>query len=630
MITFGYQFSVMNKFLISFILFFLAGNIFGQQLYYPRNIKKAYANQTRSEDGKPGKNYWQNGGNYKIDFQVNPDQKTVSGAETIDYFNNSSDTLKTAVIRFVTNLHKPTSPRSGKVSTDFLSEGLKIKSLSVNGTIYNVNSDDWETFYELKLAAPMLPKSKNEFRIVWEYPLSKESNREGQIDENTFFCAYAYPRISVYDDYNGWDRLPHMNRNEFYNDFNNYEVSVTAPKNYVVYATGVFKNPEEVLQPEILTKFKRSLTSDEIVHVATKEEMLNQKVTKQNPQNIWKFSAQNITDFTFGLSSTCIWDASSVQLKSKKVSVQATYNAGTADFEKYVEWQKYCIKWFSENWPGIEYPFPTMTAFQGFADMEYPMMVNDTAIPDNFADSRQTVDHEIAHTYFPFFMGINETRYAFMDEGWATALEYLIGEDENGKEFNDKMFTDFRVKRYINDPSAEQDQPVISMSTQVSGAGYGNNSYIKPAFSYLALKDLLGDKIFKKSLHFYMNTWNGKHPVPWDFFNSMNAGSGQNLNWFWKNWFFTNNYIDLKINSAKISGKNVNLNIENTGGFAIPFDVEITFTDGTVSTKHFTPAVWKDAMTFQTKIPASKKVKSVKLNGGIYLDYTPLDNVFNF
>jgi hypothetical protein len=616
----------MTRLFLLLLIVIFSLNSFAQELYIPRNIKKAYENQTRSKDGKPGKNYWQNRGNYAIDFTVNPISKVVSGSENIEYLNNSPDSLKTVVIRFVTNLHKATSPRNGKVSKDFLSEGLTIKSLSINGQNYKINSDDWETFYDLKLNTTLLPKSKNQIKIEWEYPLSKESEREGQIDENTLFCAYAYPRISVYDDYNCWDKLPHNGRNEFYNDFNNYEVSVSVPKNFIVYATGILKNPEEVLQPVVLNKFRKSLTSDEMIHVATKEEIQAQKVTLQKAQNIWKFSAQNVTDFTFGTSSSYIWDASSVQLKSKKVSVQATFNAGTIDFEKYVEWEKYCIKWFSENWPGIEYPFPTMTAFQGFADMEFPMMVNDSSIPDDLKDSRQTADHEIAHTYFPFFMGINETRYAFMDEGWATTFEYLIGESENGKSFTDKAFINFRVKRYINDPSTEEDQPVISLSTQVSGAGYGNNSYIKPAFSYLALKDLLGDDLFKKSLHYYMDTWNGKHPIPWDFFYSMNVGSGQNLNWFWNNWFFSNNYVDLKLKSAKIKDKNLTLNIENQGGFAIPFDAEITFSDGTVSKKHFTPEVWKKGPSYQTEISITQKVKSVKLEGGIFMDYTPNDN----
>ena len=621
----------MNKFVALLILMIFSSNAFSQELYTPRNIKKAYEKGTRSFDGKPGKNYWQNGGEYKIDFKVYPTTKIVSGVETINYSNNSPDTLKTAVIRFVTNLHKPTSPRSGKVSKDFLDEGLKIKSLSVNGQNYSVNSDDWETFFELKLNSPILPKSKTQFKIEWEYPLSKESGREGQIGEDTFFCAYAYPRISVYDDYNGWDKLPHLGRGEFYNNFNNYEVSVSVPKNYIVYATGVFRNPGEVLQPEILARFNNSMTSDKIIHIATTEDVQNEKVTKQNEENIWKFSAQNIPDFTFGVSSSYIWDASSVQLKYKKVSIQAAYKAGTIDFEKYVEWEKYAIKWFSENIPGVEYPYPTMTAFQGFADMEYPMMVNDSSIPDDLADSRQTVDHEIAHTWFPFYMGINETRYAFMDEGWATAMEFWIGETENGKVFNDNAFTNFRVKRYINDPSQEQDQPIISLSTQVTGVGYGNNSYIKAAFAYMALRDFLGDEVFKKTLHHYMDIWNGKHPTPWDFFYTMNAGIRQNLNWFWNNWFFSNNYMDLKLSSAKFSGKTLSLSIENVGGFAIPFDLIINYSNGETSTRHYTPEIWKkNPKNLMIKILVAGKLKSVKLDAGVFMDYTPKNNSIEF
>lgn len=149
--------------------------------------------------------------------------------------------------------------------------------------------------------------------------------------------------------------------------------------------------------------------------------------------------------------------------------------------------------------------------------MEYPMMINDATTKDlKFA--QLVADHEIAHTYFPFYMGINETRYAFMDEGWATTLEYLIDQDEQGKEGADAFYKRFRINRYIKDASAEEDQPIISMSTQVSGAGYGNNSYGKASLSYLALKDMLGDALFKKALHFYMNAWNGKHPIPLGLF----------------------------------------------------------------------------------------------------------------
>ena len=602
-----------------------------QELYMPRNIKAAYAKGTRSMNGAPGPNYWQNNGKYNMNIKVDADTKIVSGSEEIVYSNNSTDTLKTIAIRFVNNLHKPTAPRSGSVNQDFLSAGLNISAFSVDGETIAVNTKDWGTVGNVRLKKPLAPKSKITVKIDWDYPLSKESGREGQIDPTTFYVAYSYPRISVYDDYNGWDRIPHTDRAEFYNDFNDYTFSVKAPKNYVVYATGDLLNPDEVLQPEIAARLKKSYLSDEIQHIANEQELKDGKVTLQKDWNTWKFKANHITDVCFGLSSTYLWDAASVVVDTKanrRVSTQAAYNVKSKDFPNSVKNNLYALNWFSNNWPGVPYPFSKMTAFQGFADMEYPMMVNDSDTGDPvFAQLVQ--DHEVAHTYFPFYMGINETRYAYMDEGWATTLEYLIGIAEHGKEAADKFYKSFRVQRYINDKSAEEDQPIISMSDQVSGSGYGNNSYGKASLSYLALKDMLGDDLFKKALHHYMNNWNGKHPIPWDYFNSMNTGSGQNLNWFFQNWFFTNNYIDLAITKPQIASVKATFVIKNEGGFAIPFDILVTDAEGKIETIHKTPAVWKANQKEMTMtINTNRKIKSIKLDGGIFMDATPTDNVY--
>ena len=615
---------------LSVALFFLVQSGFAQELYMPRNIKEAYAKETRSMDGKPGKKYWQNHGVYTMDITVNPATKIVSGVETIVYENNSNDTLKSMVIRFVNNLHKPSSPRSGTVSDDFLSDGLTITSLKINGKVYNEDARKWGTVGNVKMQSPILPKSKATLEIEWNYPLSKQSGREGQIDDSTFYVAYSYPRVSVFDDYNKWDRLPHTDRQEFYNDFNDYVYSVKAPKNYVVYGTGDLLNPDEVLQPEFSARLKKSYTSDEILHIANEKEMKDGRVTIQNDWNTWKFQANNITDVCFGLSNHYLWDAGSVIVDSKtkrRASTQAAYDVKGTDFINSVKNNNYALSWFSNNWPGIPYPFSKMTAFQGFADMEYPMMVNDSQSGDDvFAQLVQ--DHEIAHTYFPFYMGINETRYAFMDEGWATTLEYFIGIAEHGKEKADKFYKSFRVNRYINDPSTEEDQPIISMSTQVSDAGYGNNSYGKASLSYIALKDLLGDDQFKKSLHFYMNTWNGKHPIPWDFFNCINTSSGKNLNWFFNNWFFTNNYIDLAIDKPEKSTGTVS--IKNVGGFAIPFDVVIVYSDDSKEVLHQKPSVWEaNQKSAVVSLKSKKEIKSISLDNGIFMDATPLDNIWN-
>ncbi|WP_245552019.1 M1 family aminopeptidase [Chitinophaga pinensis] len=375
---------------------------------------------------------------------------------------------------------------------------------------------------------------------------------------------------------------------------------------------------------------KDSYTADQLMHIASKEEMSSGKVTQQKDWNTWKFTAAHIADVTFGTSNHYVWDASSVVVDSstgRRTSVQAAYDDAAEDFHHSVDFSRYALDWFSRNWPGIPYPFPTMTAFQGFADMEYPMMVNDATVGKQLGFAQLVQDHEIAHTYFPFYMGINESRYAFMDEGWATTFEYLIGIAEKGKAAADKFYQLFRVRSYINDASAEEDQPIISQSHQLSGVGYGNNAYGKPSLAYLALKDLLGDQAFRKSLHAYMNNWNGKHPMPWDFFNSINTASGQDLNWFWNNWFFSNNYIDLQLTDVKTKKDNAELTIMNNGGFAIPFDVVVTFEDGSSKTVHQTPAVWKNGgKRITVNVQVNKSVSAVKLDGIIYMDYTPADN----
>src|SRR5215217_722538 len=180
-----------NTFRLCAFFLFLSAALNAQELYMPRNIRIAYEKGTRSFDGKPGKNYWQNHGNYDISVEVEPRNKIVSGRETIVYRNNSRDTLKSVAIRFVNNIHKPEAPRAGEVSTDFLTSGLKISSFKVDGIAIAVTSEGWGTVADVKLGNAILPGKSSSFEIVWTYPLSKQSGREGQIDSTTFFAAYA-------------------------------------------------------------------------------------------------------------------------------------------------------------------------------------------------------------------------------------------------------------------------------------------------------------------------------------------------------------------------------------------------------------------------------------------------------
>ena len=595
-------------------------------LYQPRDIKAAFAKGTRSPDGRPGPNYWQNRARYDITVQAAPPARDIRGRETITYFNNSPDTLKQVVLRLIQNIHRPGVSRDGDASPDYLTTGLVIDTLRVAGQLRALPPGQGAgTIQGVRLPRPLAPHDSVKFAVAWHFPISRESGREGMIDPTTYFLAYFYPRIAVYDDYAGWDRLPFVDSKEFYNDFNDYTLRVRVPANYLVWATGTLQNPKQVLQPAAAKRLQQSMTSDAVLHIATAADLAKKSITAQQPLNTWVWTARDISDVTFGLSDHYVWDAASVVVDTRarrRASVQAAYADSTVDFRQSVKNAQYALGWFSNpaNWPGVAYPFPKMTAFQGFADMEYPMMVNDSPQKDpKFAQFVQ--DHEIAHTYFPFYMGINESRYAFMDEGWATTFELLIGRAENGPEAADKLYKQFRVNRWIHDAATAQDLPIITPSSELK-AGYGNNAYGKPSLSYLALKDMLGDALFKKALHEYMDRWHGKHPIPWDYFNSMSSASGQDLNWFFNSWFFSNGYIDLAV--GPVSGSSVTVN--NLGGFAAPFDMQLEYADGTRETLHQTAAVWR-ANPQQAVITTPKTVKSVKLDGGIFMDANEKDNV---
>jgi hypothetical protein len=616
----------MLKSLLFSISLFLGWRAVAQTLTMPADIQKAYDNNTRSLDGKPGKNYWENHGRYTIALTVTPPDNTISGVEQIVYFNNSPDTLKSLNMKLIVNVHRG----GGRGGVPDTSAGIKIDAIKIRGArVAWDNAEAITTNQMVPLSEPLMPHDSIKLDITWHYQLSKRPGREGVIDSTSFYLAYFYPRVSVYDDYRGWDTQPHTGALEFYNDFNNYDLSVTVPRNFVVWATGDLQNPSEVLQPEIAGRLRQSMTSDSTIHVATSQEMADKKVTAANASNTWKWSATNVSDMAIGISDHYCWDAGSVVVDNKtqrRTSMQAAFADSSQDFHHSVQFGIYSLGWFSNNWPGVPYPYSKSTAFQGFADMEYPMMINDSHTPDlGFAELVQ--DHEQAHTYFPFYMGTNESRYAFMDEGWATTWEYLIGISEKGQKAADDFYKKFRVTRWIHG-AHDKENPIITPSPDVT-FGAGNNAYGKPSLSYLALKDLLGDKLFKKALHNYMSNWNGKHPIPWDYFYSMEKGSGKNLDWFFYNWFFTPGYIDLGLTKVDKAGKGYVLDIKNIGGFAVPFDVIASYDDGTTETFHQTPIVWEqNQQEITVKIKTGKTVKSLQLDGGIFMDANDKDNTW--
>lgn len=611
------------------IFFVLLQGIAQPALYIPRNIQDAFGKNTRSVNGKPGINYWQNTANYTVDVNFVPGTRELSGTVNIEYINNSPDTLNKILFKLYPNLYKKGSPRSVQ-DFDAADEtnGVDIKSIVVNGAENKTYKPVINGTNMIVSIEPLIPKKTVLFTINYSYTLNKGSHvRTGEIEPGAAFIAYFFPRIAVYDDIDGWNKNPYTGLQEFYNDFCQFKVNITVPKDYIVWATGGLLNCGQVFTEPYCQRIQQAEKSDEIITVIDSFDLQKGNITANNPTNTWQFKANNVTDFAFAVSNHYIWKSSSVTVDKatgRRTRVDAVFNPAHADYFEVINYARSTVDIMSHTFPAWPFPYPHETVFDGLDQMEYPMMVNDNPLDDRDAAIELTV-HEIFHTIFPFYMGTNETKYEWMDEGWATIGEWLIS-----PMIDTDIVDDYGAALYQNIAGKEGDQPITTLSTeQADGDGLFLNSYPKPAFGYLFVKDMLGDELFKKALHYYIAQWQGKHPMPYDFFNCINTASGKNLNWFWKRWFFDNGFPDLAI--AKVENKkgNYTILINAIGSKPVPVHLTVYFKDGTQQKIHRSIQVWENNNTNITlTFKAGKPVQKIMLGSPLTPDVNKADNVY--
>ncbi len=336
------QSSAFLRHCVSLFFLFYLGKCFAQQdnLYIPRNVQKAYDSGTRSADGKPGKNYWQNFAEYNLKIKFNPKSRLVEGSETIIYYNNSPDTLDKLIIRNYPDFFRRGVLRAYGIEIEDESEGLTLEKLIVNTENFDVtkNSNKFSrsgTNATVK-CNPILPHQKSKLEIQWHYTLNKGSHvRTGQVDDGSYFIAYSFPRIAVYDDVDGWDENKYLGTNEPYFDFGNFNADITVPKNYVVWATGELQNENEVFRQNIMQKLKQSKTSEKPVFVIDSIDLDNKNITVKNKWNTFKFNAANVPDFAFAISDHYLWQASSMIVDSvskKKTTINTVFNKIHKDY----------------------------------------------------------------------------------------------------------------------------------------------------------------------------------------------------------------------------------------------------------------------------------------------------------
>jgi hypothetical protein len=610
------------------LIVFLLGIVANGQvaLPVPRNLQAAYEKGTRSTTGEPGNKYWQNTGNYTIDVNFNPDTRFISGTVNIEYINNSPNTLHQIVFKLYPNIYKKGNIRMMPVRPEDVTDGVHIASLQINNNTLDSTRFRIDGTNMMVPIPQLAPGGKIQFSINYSYTLNKTSHiRTGEIEPGADFIAYFFPRIAVYDDVDGWNMEPYLGPAEFYNDFCTFNVAITVPVNYLVWATGDLNNCSEVLNDAYCKRLQTAELQDEVTNIVDTQDLQQKNITKQNPSNTWKFSASDVTDFAFAVSDHYLWKSTSVPVDAtskRRTRVDAVFNPKHKDYYDVIDFARKTVWAMSYQFPKWPFPYSHETVFDGLDQMEYPMMVNDNPL-ESRAETIELVDHEIFHTMFPFYMGINETKYGWMDEGWATIGEWLI------THVIDSSLTDeYGIHGYENVAGTEDDAPITTLTTQISGSSFFVNSYPKPGMGYLYVKDMLGDSLFNKALHYYIQQWHGRHPIPFDFFNCMNTGSGKDLNWFWKRWFFDNGVPDLAIKKVSKAGAGYNIIIDCKGHKPIPVDLLVTFADGTKTSIHRSIAVWEKANSLTLSVPAKGAIKSVTLGSTYVPDINRKDNVW--
>ncbi|KAF2516667.1 M1 family metallopeptidase [Flavobacterium foetidum] len=602
-------------------------NLYAQPIPLLKTIEKANLKKTRNAIGTPGANYWQNSGDYSIDVQFDPSTRKLNGKVRIAYKNNSPDTLKLLMIKLFPNFYKSNSMRNMPVASEDLGTGINIDFITIDGLEFKDFKRKIRGTNMYLTGVNILPGKNTAIEMEYDYTVNKGSFvRTGQVDPESFFIAYFFPRVAVYDDIDGWDDYPYLGKEEFYNDYGNFKVSITVPGNYQVWATGDLKNPETVYEPHILDRIKLAETGDKVIDIITDSDIKNQNSTRKNKFNTWKFEASNITDFAFGLSNHFVWQASSVlvdPLNKRRTRVDAVFNPEHSNYSKVVGYTAKTVDLISNYFPNIPFPYSHQTVFDGLDAMEYPMMVNMLPFEDHTELLELTV-HEVFHSIFPFYVGTNETKYSFMDEGWATFTEFYLS-----PLIDSSVALEYDISAVNKSAGTAEDMPIMTPTPQLYGKARFSNKDLKPALAHRYLQELLGKQLFDKCIQNYIKNWAGKHPTPYDFFNSFENDSKVDLKWFWKNWYFEKNVPDLAITKVKKNKKDYNITISSPGKLLMPIHLTITFSDGSKETISKKIYCWKkDYSDVSIIFPTQKTISQINLGDSFDVDINPEDNVW--
>ena len=578
------------------------------RFFVPKEVRDAYANGTRSTDGTPGENYWQNEVDYVINASLDPATRNISGTVLATYHNNSPNSINTLVVRLYHDVFKKSNKRLMKVEEEDINDGVEISKVALNGNMLDLTTQQVRrvgTNMFISLPEPLVSGAQVTLETTWSYTVPKTLRRTGVYDSTSYHVAYWYPQFAVYDDVFGWDTFDYTFQTEMYNNLGNFDVTITAPAEFNIWATGMLQNPEEVFPDGILERFNQAKSSNDVVSILTDEE---HSAGYANKSGTWHYKAERVSDFAFSVSDHYNWDAAIQRVEDRDVLVSTVYPTGqTEAYADVTTNQQKAMKHFSEDMPGIPYPYPAFTTFIGLrgGGMEFPMMAN------NAGPGLGVTVHEMYHTYFPMYVRVNERRFAWMDEGWAQYITKLVteryfSEDNQAETFEGLLSGGAPMGTF-------EDLPLITSSQFMDGSNYGYASYSLPAFFYGTLHHYLGEETFTKAYREYIKRWAEKSPTPYDFIYTMEDVSGQDLAWLFNPWFFNYGNADLALGEMKDG----NLTVNKIGTRPVPLKVDVFYSDGNTEEIIHSAKVWKDASSFMVKVENPGDVDYILLSQGV-------------
>ncbi|MDZ7647690.1 MAG: M1 family metallopeptidase [Cytophagales bacterium] len=539
-------------------------------------------NEYRSGSGSPGPKYWQQKADYEISVELNDLNQSISGTEKITYHNNSPDVLKYLWVQLDQNLYEKES-NTGKTSNNSIKDSVAAKTMAGQLSLYDFEGGYKiasvkdatgnplkhtinKTMMRVDLPQPLKSGDKVSFQIAWSYNINDRNFQGGRSgyeyfpaeDNYVYTIAQFFPRMCVYDDVVGWQNKQFLGRSEFTLPFGDYKVSITVPADHVVAATGMIKNPQQVLSKTEIDRFEKAKTTfDKPVVIVTQDEAVAREKTKSKEKKTWQFDATNVRDFAFATSRKFIWDAMAVRLGTTTPLAMSYYpKEGNPLWEKESTLAvKNTLEVYSKY--TIDYPYPQATSVHAASiGMEYPMICFNFGRPNKDGTyTNQTLQrmlgvviHEVGHNFFPMIINSDERQTTWMDEGIDSFVQ-LLTELERYPQLDWSRGRPAGIVPYMKGDK-EMMRPLMTSGEQVVQSG--SEQYAKAATALFILREtVMGPELFDASFKEYAQRWAFKHPKPSDFFRTMEDASAVDLDWFWRGWFYTTDNCDMTLDEVK-------------------------------------------------------------------------------